>query len=202
MLITEGQLRRIIREELLREAAFDPYSLPAGITFRLVAEEASIVLHALKGPFEVGRIEAKKTTFMEGQCWNAYMIKWARSQIDGLGPLMYDIVMEAATELGGGLISDRATVKDPARNVWRYYQRFRSNNQDSRSDVERQQLDSLDDELTPGDEEDNCDATLAKDAVGDEWADYPLSGAYRKPGMKTIDLLDRRGKIELEGISV
>lgn len=195
MRITEGQLRRIIRAELLREAAFDPYNLPAGVRFKLVVSDASIVLIALKGPFEVGKIEAKKTIFLEGPCWKAYMIEWARSQIDGLGPLMYDIVMEAATELGGGLISDRVTVKDPARNVWRYYQ-------SSRPDVERQQLDSLDDELTPGDEEDNCDATLAKDAAGDEWADHPLSGAYRKPGMKTIRKLSNMGKIELKGISV
>lgn len=202
MRITESQLRRIIRSELLREAAIRPDNLPTGITFKLAVKGTTIVLRAFEGPFVVGRVEAKKTDFLEGPCWNAYMVEWARTQIDGLGPLMYDIVMEAATELGGGLISDRAAVSDEALPVWRYYQRFRSNDQDSHSDVERQQLDSLDDELTPGDEEDNCDATLAKAAAGDEWVDYPLSGAYRKPGMKTIDLLQKRGKIELEGISV
>jgi hypothetical protein len=39
----------------------------------------------------------------------------------GYGPKLYDVVMEAVTELGGMLTSDRATVSGAAKSVWDYY---------------------------------------------------------------------------------
>ena len=44
----------------------------------------------------------------------------------GYGPRLYDTVMEAVTEKGGMLTSDRATVSGAARSVWDYYFRNRS----------------------------------------------------------------------------
>lgn len=196
MLISEKKIRQIIREELLREKAFDPYNIPAGVKFRLTFSDPEILLIAHKNDFEIGRIEARmRDVDVHGPCYGAFVIGYSRSQIKGLGPLMYDIVMEAATSLGGGLISGRFVVSSSARNVWTTYQ-------EDRPDVDREQLDSLEDEITRGVEFDNCDATLAKSASGDEWADYPLSGAYRKPGMKTINSLVNLKKLEVKGIKI
>jgi hypothetical protein len=104
-------------------------------------------------------------------------------------------VMEAATEIGGGLISDRFVVSDDAQRVWRKYQ-------DNRSDVNRKQLDSMEDELTPGEEDDNCDVRISKSYAGEEWADFPLSGAYRKPGMETIRRLVNLRKMQVDGLDI
>ena len=198
MRIRESRIRRIIREEILREVRIDAYNLPAGVTFRLKVSESwgTILLVALKRDFEIGRIEARmRSVGLQGPCREAFMIGYSRSQIDGLGPLMYDIVMEAATEIGGGLISDRFVVSDDAQRVWRKYQ-------DDRPDVDRLQLDSLEDELTPGDEEDNCDVRISKSYAREEWPDYPLSGAYRKPGMETIRRLVNLRKLQVDGLDV
>jgi len=196
MRVSSTRLRQIIREELLREAAFGPYDLPSGVKFRLTFSDPEILLIAHKNDFEIGRIEARmRDVDIHGPCYDAFVIGYSRSQIKGLGPLMYDIVMEAATSLGGGLISDRFVVSSSAQQVWGYYQ-------DSRPDVDREQLDSLEDEITRGVEFDNCNVDLAKSAAGEEWADHPVSGVYRKPGMKTIRSLVNLRKLEVKGIEI
>jgi hypothetical protein len=55
----------------------------------------------------------------------------------GLGPKLYDTVMESATRKGGSLISDRSRVSPSAYNVWSYY--F-----NKRSDVSKKPLKSAD----------------------------------------------------------
>ena len=191
----EGRSRR---RGILREARIDAYSLPAGVTFKLKVSDSwgAILLVALKRDFEIGRIEASMRNIdVQGPCREAFVIGYSRSQIDGLGPLMYDIVMEAATEIGGGLISDRFVVSDDAQRVWRKYQ-------EDRPDVDRKQLDSMEDELTPGEEDDNCDVRISKSYAREEWADFPLSGAYRKPGMETIRRLVNLRKMQVDGLDI
>jgi TP901 family phage tail tape measure protein len=67
---------------------------------------------------------------------NLYAVQ-SSSVSKGYGPKLYDIVMEAATEDGSMLTSDRRTVSSDAMNVWKYY----FNN---RSDVKKTPLDPED----------------------------------------------------------
>ena len=202
MLITEGQLRRIIREELLREVRITPDNLPDGITFRLFVSSTGgmIRVSAKKHSVEFGEVEAHRVRSEDVPCYGAFEIGNSYSQFRGFGPILYDIAMEAATALGGGLMSDRMSVSDEARPVWSYYQ-------NNRPDVERLQLDSPQNELTPI-RKDNCNVMISKrladEEMGDEgrWPEYPLSGVYRKPGMETVRRLMDMGKIEVKGMDI
>lgn len=193
MRITESRLRRVIREELLREARMTASTLPDDVRLELEVAKSrrSIYLFAYQGENVVGELFSVKT---KKNCFGAYEVMFVAVQIDGLGPLMYDIVMEMATALSadperGGLISDRKSVTPEALQVWKKYRDIRKH------DVKRLQLDSLEDERTPGYDDDNCDATLAKAAAGEDWADHPLSGAYRKSGLETIRELEDSGQL-------
>ena len=138
------------------------------------------------------------------QCMNAWMITWAKVHERGWGPLLYDLAMEYATIKGTGLMSDRQTVSDDAKNVWDYYMANRGN-------VERVQMDDWDDNLTPGDESDNCDQGIAyekglpggtfwdPDNEETPWDPYgkevllksPISKMYRWKGMSKIAALKK-----------
>ena len=199
MKITELQLRQIINEALLREVRITPNILPDGVNFTLYvsATEGSITLYASQDYDSIGSIVAFKIRGEENPCLGAYEIRYSKSEMDGLGPLMYDIVMEIATELGGGLISDRHNVSTAAQRVWQKYQ-------DERPDVERLQLDSPENELTRT-RKDNCSANVSKNLAGDDlpaWSDHPLSEAYRKPGMPMIRRLVSQGKLEINGFKL
>jgi hypothetical protein len=192
MRITERQLRRIIREEILHEIRITPDNLPDDFTFILKVSSSRnfIVIKATKGSQEIGWLEAGRVM----SCYGAFEVLSSNSYRKGLGPMLYDIAMEVATELGGGLISDRYTVSDDAQRVWGKFQ-------NDRPDVVRSQLDSLENELTPT-EVDNCDVEISKIFVGDKWPDHPLSGAYRKSGMETIRRLSRMKKIQIDGMDI
>ena len=200
MRITESTLRQLIRKVLLREVRITPDSLPGDITLQLRVSSTggNITLQVMRGHDFVGTLEANRVRGEENPCWGAYEVGLSKSEIDGLGPLMYDIVMEIATELGGGLISDRYAVSAAARGVWQKYQ-------DSRPDVERLQLDSPENEITPT-RKDNCNVKVSKIYSGSKelpvWRDYPLSGAYRKPGMETIRKLVRMKKLQVDGMDI
>jgi hypothetical protein len=127
-------------------------------------------------------------------CSGAYEVLESITYRKGLGPLLYDIALEAATELGGGLMSDRLVVSSDAQRVWGKYQ-------DDRPDVERMQLDSEENELTPTNA-DNCNVLNAKAYAGDDWYDHPLAGVYRKPGMETIRRLVSMKKLQVDGMDI
>lgn len=200
MLITEGQLRRIIREELLREVRITPDNLPDGIKFRLFVSSTGGMIRAsvYKHSVEFGEVVAHKVRNQDVPCYGAFEVRNSYSQFKGFGPILYDITMEAATELGGGLMSDRMSVQDPARHVWSYYQ-------NNRPDVERLQLDSPEDDITKNVRFDNCNVMISKNLAGEDvsqWKDYPLSGVYRKPGMETVRRLMDMGKIDIKGMDI
>jgi len=120
-------------------------------------------------------------------CSAAREVSVAGSKDFGLGPLAYDLAIEAS----GGLISDRLSVSDEAQNVWNYYM-------NNRSDVEAVQLDNEDNALTPEDE-DNCRQDIARGTVVgmyDTWQDSALSKMYRKSGTPVMDELRRRGMLD------
>jgi hypothetical protein len=194
-----GMIKQLIREMLLHETRITPENLPAGVSFVLrVSSMGGIInLEADIDGEPVGSFAAFKVRGEENPCLGAFEIRHSKSKIKGLGPLMYDIVMELATELGGGLISDRHSVSPAAYTVWEFYQDFRP-------DVQRMQLDSPENELTRT-REDNCSVNVSKNLGGDDlaaWRDFPLSGAYRKPGMPTIRQLVSMKKLQVDGFEL
>jgi hypothetical protein len=198
MRITERQLRRIIREEILREVRITPDNLPDDFTFKLrvtsLGKGSRIVVMAMRDGVNYGSVEAIRVENEMRPCRDAYEVLFSRVTRKGFGPLLYDIAMEAATELGGGLMSDRMVVSGDAQRVWQKYQ-------DDRSDVERMQLDSEENELTPTNA-DNCNVLNAKAYAGDDWHGHPLAGVYRKPGMETIRRLVSMKKLQVDGLNV
>ena len=202
MRIAERQLRQIIREELLRESAMNPRAAARrGIEFRVERGDDFIEVDAiLSGAGKVGHISSSKgssvTKLMKQKdppCAGAWVISLTKSKIDGLGPLLYDLMIDLVHP--HPLMSDRAEVSDDARRVWDYYR-------DRRGDIESIQLDDLRNTLTPV-EDDNCEQSSAMiwsdDNFGDEdsWPDSSLSKAYRRaaPGTPTLDELQELGLI-------
>jgi hypothetical protein len=126
----------------------------------------------------------------DGPCLDAAVIVRTEAS-EGLGPLAYDIAIEAT----GGLTSDRMLVSDDAENVWDYYTK-------KRPDVEIEQLDSLGPEgtlglshLTPERADDDCMQVPAYYSKKDKWYDSSLSKKVGKVGTPVMDELRKRGML-------
>jgi len=121
-----------------------------------------------------------------GPCLSASSVTNARAK-GGFGPLAYDV----AIEVTGGLVPDRITVSDAARNVWDYYNTVRY-------DVKKEQLDDLENKLTP-EEQDNCEQLSASEDsnIGSprNWDESSLSKKYSKQGSPVYKELRSRGMI-------
>ena len=156
----------------------------------------------------IGVIEAQKFS----GCNDAYEVQWSDAP-KGWGPLLYDVAMEYATIMGGGLISDRTAVSQEAAGVWDYYY-------NNRDDVDYEQMDDYDGNLTPDDESDDCNQEFVYrgelDPKGKSWDEgaegygtpetfekfgrdillrSPLSKSYRWGGYSVIDDLKNAGKL-------
>lgn len=191
----EHQLRQIIRETLLSEVRITPDNLPDGIALRLKVSTGGNIIDvtAVRDGKNLGWVQAHRSRNFP-PCRGAFEVVNSLAVRRGLGPLLYDIAMEAATQIGGGLMSDRMTVSDDAQRVWRKYQ-------EDRPDVAYLKLDSIENERTPP-ETDNCDVMIAKSFAGDDWYDHPLAGVYQKPGMETIRKLLRMKRIQVDGMDI
>ena len=126
-----------------------------------------------------------------GKCGRAGGVVQSSTAKTGMGPLAYDVAIEA--QEGMGLISDRVSVSREARAVWDYYM-------NNRPDVEVVQLDDQYNTLTPEDE-DNCNQDVAiSDAQGmrmpKNWKDDALSKLYKKSGTPVMDELRKRGMLK------
>lgn len=138
-----------------------------------------------------------------GECLygsNAWYIAGAGSD-EEVGPLLYDVAIELASQMGGGLMSGRYSVSGEAADVWDKY--------DDRGDVDSEQLDielafrsnphALA-QLTPDDDTDDCIQNSAVD-YGHEtderdpwsWSDRSLSRIFRKRRTPVMDELRKRG---------
>jgi hypothetical protein len=128
----------------------------------------------------------------------AWEIRWSYAQ-KGLGPLLYDIAMEAAALLGASLTSDREEVSTSAQKIWDYY------------DTRRPDITSgiLDDEigtLTPDDSDDDCRQDMSKLIAGEKgdstaWHQEPISRAFTIQGNRTpnIDAFRAVGRFDSFG---
>jgi hypothetical protein len=196
--VARSILRDFIREELLREVRITPDNLPDDFTFKLRVTSSGtggrIVVMAVRDGVNYGSVEAIRVENEMRPCRDAYEVLFSRVTRRGFGPLLYDIAMEAATEIGGGLMSDRMVVSGDAQRVWQKYR-------DVRSDVDYLPLDSEENEKT-AELEDNCNVLNAKAYAGDDWYGHPLAGVYRKPGMETIRRLVRMKKLQVDGLDI
>ena len=200
MRITEVQLRRIIREALLTEAAITPEGAERrGITFKVDIFRGNIEITVIRGDDDTAVVGQLHADEMRKGCSpdkkRAWVINKSNTSINGLGPLMYDLMIDLVHP--APLASDRLLVKPAAKNVWDYYMDV-----EKRPDIEALQLDNLEDELTPGFEDDNCDQNSAENwAFTDrqEWYDSSLSKAYRREGggTPTLDALEGLGIIDI-----
>jgi len=198
---------------MLLEAAKAPKDLPDGVSIRvetygagsLKASYVDSTTHRIH-PNIRGRCFARHAGNMDlGDCLDAFIVQGANARPSGYGPLLYDVAMELATILGGGLAADRLLLSDEAYRVWSYYLR-------SRSDVKRKQLDvdtsyeddaegtradhrdgrysdptdmalgfTNADKLTPNDPKDDCvQWTTVQHNGMDKWAASPLAKVYQK----------------------
>ena len=182
-------LREYVRELLTEAAGIDPKIMELidraeELGYKLKFKRDSLIMF---DPVKVeikGKIRFQKVDTELGPCADAVMIGSSSAQ-DGLGPLMYDVVIEHS----GGLISDRYSVSKDARSVWDRYM-------NGRPDVEAVQLDDLRNTLTDEDG-DNCDQEVADGhEPTDEWTRSPLSKMYRKSGTPVMDELRKRGMLK------
>ena len=193
-------LREYIRE-LLTEAAKKPRDLPAGVQIVIKShgpkgakiyyaeEDEEHIVATQDGPWGEMFIVDVADRNDTGPCGGAWKVSSVNAGA-GWGPMLYDVAMEYATVMGGGLIADRDSVSKDARAVWNYY--F-----SRRGDVKVHQLDDMQNTLTP-EEEDNCNQMVATatsaPAFGTaksektNWLDSPLSKRYTKE-MSTMNAL-------------
>ena len=199
-------LREYIRE-LLTEAAKGPRDLPSGVhividprgslasggaAIHYADEDGRGIAATQDGPWGemyIVDITGRQDT---GPCGGAWKVSSSRAG-SGWGPMLYDVAMEYATVVAGGLIADRDAVSGDAREVWDYY--FMR-----RRDVNAYQLDDLKNTLTPDIEEDNCEQNVATYSTGYpsantvDWTKSPLSKRYTKEPA-TMNTLRAAGKL-------
>jgi hypothetical protein len=187
MRITESTLRQLIRETLLTEAMITPdTAVEMGLTFEISSGEKLVEITAT-GPDGSGSISA---SLVRGPLWHPsgwgresmrlWVVESSKVSIPGLGPLLYDLLMDAVHP--DPIASDRDSVSASAKRVWDYYL-------NSRPDIESIQLDDPDDKLTPT-HLDNFDQHSAMNWVGyDGWPKSSLSKAYRRKDGRTPTLL-------------
>ena len=200
-------LREYIRE-LLKEAAMGMDALVANDVYITIDKEGltdfNVFYSDAKGNPKDSRVSDVhgEVTIMRpdagtGPCGEALNVVYAGAA-SGWGPMLYDVAMEVATEVGGGLTPDRSSVSSSAQNVWSYY--F-----NDRGDVQSHQLDLTDREveyytdldiskLTPDIEEDDCLQRKSISSYGSIWDQSPLSKRYTKPPT-TLNKLRAAGRL-------
>ena len=205
-------LREYIRE-LLKEAAMGVDALVANDVYITIDKEGltdfNVFYSDAKGNPKDARVSDVhgEVTIMRpddgtGPCGGALNVVYSEAS-SGWGPMLYDVAMEVASEIGGGLTPDRSSVSDSAQNVWNYY--F-----SNRGDVQSHQLDLTDTDitnaakflkppvtlqkLTPDIEEDDCKQIKSVRAHREEWDQSSLSKRYTK-APTTMNALRAAGRL-------
>lgn len=189
-------LREYIRA-LLIESAIDPrimkqidtaQRLECKVYVQDSKENGKVEIVSTPDNLSMGKVEWEYNRGQYGNCSGAPSVNWSYSD-ENLGPLAYDV----AIEVSGGLTSDRTEVSAAAENVWKNYM-------NSRSDVQNDQLDILDgygyEQLTPGNEDDDCDQIPATQRYEDEWYKSAMAKVFFKNGTPVVDELRKRGMYE------
>ena len=122
-------LREYIRE-LLKEAAMGMDALVANDTYITIDKDGltdyNVYYSDAKGNPKDSRIHVAwgEVTIMRpdkgtGPCGEALNVVYAGTA-SGWGPMLYDVAMELATQVGGGLTPDRSSVSNDAQNVFEH----------------------------------------------------------------------------------
>ena len=156
----------------------------------------------------LGYITIRRNRYGDGECLDAYSIYASEARENkGLGPLLYEIALEWASQNGGGLMADRHDVSDEALSVWDRYYRTRPEVRANQLDVDLNRTNSFyyDDDgsqeqvglqqLTPDKPEDDCEQSSAVFDRGDYWDESPLSKMYFKNNTEVMDTLEREGRL-------
>jgi len=120
------------------------------------------------------------------ECYGAWDIWYTSTITSNMGPLLYEVAIEwASEEPRKGLMSDRTSVTAPAKAVWQKY-----SDRPDETGVQKLPLDLTPDEaartglkqITPRKPEDDCDIYGVKQWKWDpDWQENPLNKVYRKP---------------------
>ncbi len=196
-------LRKYIRE-LLTESANGPADLPedayvvirrkSGVDEVYYAFEDGSIRHDVGPPDGMVSFARTSGRGAWGHCLRTSVMVGAMAS-SGWGPLLYDVAIEVAG--ARGLAADRESLSQDAYDVWFYYM-------NSRPDVQKIQLDSLDNELTP-DDADNCTTKVARefddafdfyrdDEKKKALIDSPVMKVYTKEPT-TIEKLESMGRL-------
>ena len=171
--LVESSLRRIIREALLNESAMTPREAKLrGLEFKIKKRDNYAEIKAYSPGWKwAGTVSSGE----EDDCEPAWVIDGSEVAINGLGPLMYDLMIDVIHPRP--LASDRAEVSPDARRVWDYYLNIR---------------DDIDVAELPEDCEQSSAKIWADEVAGDEdeWPESSLSKAYRRPPSEGTPLLD------------
>ena len=148
--------------------------------------------------FPYGQVVIHEPKQPEGPCSKAFVVQYTNAD-QGWGPLLYEVAIEWASKVGGGLTTDRFIVSDKATAVWEKYLQ--------RGDVEKSQLDILHDpdvygyeeqskydQLTPNDPSDDCNQHKSIEVGRENWDNTPYSKLYRKDSTEIIDALSGLGR--------
>jgi hypothetical protein len=140
----------------------------------------------------LGGVDYEKPDWTDGFCYGSMMVAGSKAQ-GGLGPLLYDIAIEAT----GGLMSDRTEVSGEAEAVWDKYMLTRPDVKVIQLDVTDEFVDELDGitKLTPDEPADDCSQVPAYDRHGKKWFESSLAKKYMKNGTPVMDELRKRGLI-------
>ena len=201
-------IRQLIREMLLSEAAFQPSDLPDGVYVGITETDNDVSVRYCnsKGQgFDSSRAPlygvvsmSGKMPSVSGECSGAFIVYWAKAA-HGYGPLLYDVLIEFASELGRGVTPDRESVSPEAKGVWSHYL-------NKRSDITRKILDYKQTPfITLDDKYDDCESSVVEFdweegyGANTTWEDYykssPLNYVYFSKGTPTIDKLRAAGKL-------
>ena len=201
MNLTEAKLKYLIAE-VLQEGMKTPNDLPSGVHIAVknygsstievfYSDQKGFVLPYKDDSIPYGQISMDMETQLADDfpCMGAFMVAYSDAA-EGWGPLLYDVCIEVATILAGGLVSDRTIVSPEAYDVWDIYNT-------RRGDVKKMQLDDEANTLTPDIEEDNCLQNVAfqyADEKGMSWNETPVSKLYRKEPSR-LNELDSAGRL-------
>ena len=208
-------LREYVRM-LLTEVAKKPYHLPSGIFVLLTDADDHISakftdkkgnrVRSFNGVVQADLITPSRETnndgaiVTSGETYGAFEVTLSRAD-RGWGPMLYDVVMETATQKGSGLTPDRYDVSDAALGVWNYYLH-------QRPDVDHAQLD-----FEPGypvhmTDDPVDDSTMqfrygglydddpnVRETAQEEYLDGSLSKVYYAVGTPMLDKLRAAGKL-------
>ena len=123
--------------------------------------------HTSIGEIHLKRHDMNVAEYKEGPCAGAWQVVGSFAERNGLGPLLYDLAMEVAGK--DGIMPDRNSVSEEARNVWRYYKT-------RRSDVKAIPLDYIDAPfVTRDDLSDDCTQHIFlndEEEMFDRWRGY------------------------------